>query len=89
MQRKLFCLGVVASAVGLAASGDIRLIDAVRARDEAAVRTLLDQGVDVNEQQGDGSTALHFAANLDHLAIADLLIRAGASRVLALRRALG
>jgi ankyrin repeat protein len=42
------------------------------------VRALLKQRVDVNAQQGDGATALHWAANLDNLALADLLIRAGA-----------
>jgi ankyrin repeat protein len=36
------------------------------------------QHVDVNAQQGDGATALHWAADVDNLAIADLLIRAGA-----------
>jgi ankyrin repeat protein len=50
----------------------------VRAQDEAAVRALLKQRVDVNAQQGDGATALHWAADLDNLTIADLLIRAGA-----------
>lgn len=78
MRVKLLCLAVVASAVGLAAAGDLRLIQAVKAQDEAGVRALVKQHVDVNAQQGDGSTALHWAANLDNLAIADLLIRAGA-----------
>src|SRR5207245_2438861 len=34
--------------------------------------------IDVNAAQGDGATALHWAAHRDDLAIADLLIRAGA-----------
>ena len=42
------------------------------------MRVLLKQRVDVNAVQGDGATALHWAAHRDDLAIADLLIRAGA-----------
>jgi ankyrin len=60
------------------AAADARLIDAIRAKDATAVRTLLKQRVDVNAPQGDGSTALHWAAHVNDLTIADLLIRAGA-----------
>ena len=35
-------------------------------------------GADVNARAGDGSTALHWAAQNDDLALADLLIRKGA-----------
>jgi uncharacterized protein len=78
MGFKFLCLAVIASTAGLAAASDLRLIQAVKARDEAAVRALLKQRVDVNAQQGDGATALHWAADLDQLPIADLLIKAGA-----------
>jgi ankyrin repeat protein len=54
------------------------LIDAVRSRDVQSVRALLEQRADVNAPQGDGATALHWAAHVDDLVIADLLIRAGA-----------
>src|ERR1022692_2409681 len=77
MRFKLLCLAVIVSRVGLSAP-DLRLIQAVKAQGEASVRALLKQHVDVNAQQGDGATALHWAANLDNLTIADLLIRAGA-----------
>ena len=40
---------------------------------------LLKQKVDVNAAQGDGATALHWAAHWDDLQTAELLIRAGAS----------
>lgn len=63
---------------GLSHAADVRLIQAVKTQDETAVRGLLKQRVDVNAPQGDGSTALHFAAYSDNLAIADALIRAGA-----------
>ncbi|HYK58525.1 MAG TPA: ankyrin repeat domain-containing protein [Bryobacteraceae bacterium] len=72
------CTLAMVAAFGAGASLDLRLIQAAKAQDEAATRSLLNQHTDVNAQQGDGSTALHFAAYFDNLTIADLLIRAGA-----------
>jgi ankyrin repeat protein len=75
---------VVVSAAALSAAGaDARLIKSVRGKDVAAVRALLKERVDVNAAQGDGSTALHWAAHVDDLAIADVLIRAGARAAVA------
>jgi len=42
------------------------------------VRELLRQGLDVNAAQGDGMTALHWAADRGDAALADMLIYAGA-----------
>ena len=42
------------------------------------MRALVQQGADVTARQGDGATALHWAAYWDELELADLLIRAGA-----------
>jgi ankyrin repeat protein len=67
-----------AAGTARAASPDLRLIQAVKSKDMQAVRALLKQRVDVNTPQGDGSTALHWAARIDNLAIADVLIREGA-----------
>jgi ankyrin repeat protein len=61
-----------------AAAPDSRLIDAVRRVDPVAVRQLIAQKVDVNATQPDGATALHWAAHRNDVAIADLLIHAGA-----------
>ncbi len=47
----------------VAASGDLRLVDAARQQDAARVGTLLTEGVDVNTAQPDGATALHWAAH--------------------------
>jgi ankyrin repeat protein len=77
-RRSGFVVCLMASTFGTAAAPDLRLIHAAKAQDEASVHTLLNQRVDVNTQQGDGSTALHFAAYFDNPTIADLLIRAGA-----------
>src|SRR5437870_9198790 len=68
------------TAAALAASADdLRLIDAVKSRDRAAVRSLIEKHVDVNAAQPDGTTALAWAANRDDLETADVLIRAGAN----------
>lgn len=58
---------------------DLRLVEAARNRDKQAVRTLLNQQVDVNVRSHDGATALHWATHWNDLEIADLLIRAGAN----------
>jgi ankyrin repeat protein len=57
----------------------VRLVDAVKAADKTAVRSLLAQRVDVNAPQADGTTALHWAAHGDAAEIVELLIRAGAN----------
>lgn len=54
------------------------LVEAVRQNDKAAVRALLQKQVDVNTPEGDGATALHWAAHGDDAEIVDLLIAAGA-----------
>jgi ankyrin repeat protein len=81
----VLCLVTLVSSVSVAAAParrvDPRLIQAVKSRDVEAVRALLKQGskqIDVNATEGDGATALHWAADRDDLPIADLLIRAGA-----------
>lgn len=62
-----------------AASDDLRLVEAVKNQDRAAVRGLLKQRLDVNTPQPDGATALHWAVHWDDLETADLLIQAGAN----------
>jgi ankyrin repeat protein len=62
-----------------AAAPDRRLVEAVKQQDVKAVQKLLRQGVDVNTPEGDGATALHWAAHWDDRGTADLLVRAGAN----------
>ena len=57
---------------------DSPVADAAMNGNADRVRVLLDQGADANEAQGDGMTALHWAAENGDPAIADLLIQAGA-----------
>jgi ankyrin repeat protein len=69
---------LLAGALPLAASG-APLIDAVKRQDGVAVNALLDRGADVNAAEGDGTTALHWAAQLDDLRTVELLLEAGAA----------
>jgi ankyrin repeat protein len=55
------------------------LVDAAMEDDINAVRVLLQQGADVNAAQGDGTTALHWAAIRNDFEIGRLLIAAGAN----------
>src|SRR5262245_7145105 len=55
------------------------LIDAVKAGDASTIRTLLKQRPDVNSQEPDGMTALHWAVRNNDVDTAQLLIRAGAN----------
>jgi ankyrin repeat protein len=53
--------------------------DAAKARDAAAVKALLQKGVDVNAAHGDGMTALHWAAQHGDAALTQMLLSAGAN----------
>jgi ankyrin repeat protein len=66
------------SGLPLAGAQSPPLIDAVKRQDRVAVSTLLDRGADVAAVEGDGATALHWAARLDDLAMLDLLLETGA-----------
>ena len=57
---------------------DLRLIEAVRQGDRETLRLLLNEPVDVNVPQGDGATALHWAAHRNDLEAAKLLLGADA-----------
>jgi uncharacterized protein len=62
-----------------AAPADTRVADAARSRNAALVRTLIAQHADVNTPLPDGATALHWAAQWDDVATADLLLKAHAN----------
>ena len=61
-----------------AAAPDSPVADAAMRGDTDAVRTLIQEGADVNAAQGDGMTALHWAAMNGDGALAEVLIYAGA-----------
>ena len=70
---------VLIACLATSAFAEVRLVDAVKKADKTAVRALLQQRVDVNAAEPDGTTALHWAARVDDLETADLLIRGGAN----------
>jgi len=61
-------------------AAELRLVERrSKNQDRDAIRALLQQHADVNASQGDGATALHWAAHWDDLSIADMLISARAN----------
>jgi ankyrin repeat protein len=75
----LWIASVVAATSLFAAGADVRLVDAVKKSDKAAIHTLLPQHVDLSATDTDGSTALHWAVRQDDLETASLLIGSGAN----------
>lgn len=80
--KRLITVGMALGAALMLSAGnpasDSPLADAVMRGDSAGLRVLLQQGVDVNEVQGDGMTALHWAASRGNLAATRMLVSAGA-----------
>jgi ankyrin repeat protein len=64
---------------GALVAADTRVADAAARDDIETVRALLRKGADVNGAQGDGSTALHWAAANANRKLADLLIASKAN----------
>jgi ankyrin repeat protein len=81
MRSRLFVatcvLWLLGASHAFASPTDLRLLEAVRKGDEAAVRRLVQQ-VDLMALDVEGSTALHLAVRLNNLAIAKMLINSGA-----------
>jgi ankyrin repeat protein len=67
------------SALTLLFAADVRLADQAMEGNLEAVRSLLSQNADVNAAQGDGMTALHWAANREDLDMTTLLLAARAN----------
>jgi ankyrin repeat protein len=71
-------MAVFAGAAFASAPAD-PVVDATRQGDLEALRVLIEQGADVNQAEGDGMTALHWAAMRNDPDAAELLIEAGAA----------
>jgi uncharacterized protein len=69
---------LLAPAAAFAAGPAGALERAAERGDQPVVRSLIQQGADVNAPGVDGSTALHRAVFADHLDVASMLVKAGA-----------
>src|SRR6187401_1081091 len=72
------CALLVALSVGINAA-ESPVADAAARGDRDAVKSLIKQAADVNAAQGDGMTALHWAALNGDVEIAKMLLYAGAN----------
>ena len=86
MLKQIFsgvCAAVLISSAAFAQTApvrkDTRLAEAAMQGDRDGVRVLVGQKADVNSAQGDGMTALHWAALKGDVAMADMLLKAGAT----------
>lgn len=80
--RRLMSLSVVVAllfAVTVRGASNAPVADAAMAKDRETVKTLLKNGADVNASQGDGMTALHWAARNGDLELTQMLLYAGAN----------
>jgi len=75
----LLALTLLGASPGDIPSGRTPVADGAKVGDREAVRTLLQQGVDVNQAQGDGMTALHWTALYGDVEMAKMLLYAGAN----------
>lgn len=79
---RLAAAGLLCSAWAVApaaGNSDRAIVDAAKDRDWATVGILLDRGVDADTRQGDGATALHWAAHWNDLPTVNRLIGSGAN----------
>src|SRR3954453_13487330 len=82
MKLRLLSAGVFAmylTAFAGAAPSPSAVADAAMKGDRESVRALLKQGADVGAAQGDGMSALHWAAERGDVELAEMLLYAGAN----------
>ncbi len=73
-------IGIIAvTAMIVAGAEDVRVANAAMKGDREAVRSLLKEAADVNAAQGDGMTALHWAAMNNDVEMTQMLLYAGAN----------
>lgn len=75
--RSFIAASLLAGAL-TAESADLRLVNAAQQQSLETVSRLIGQKVSINDAQGDGMTALHWAAYHDDVALLRTLLKAGA-----------
>ena len=75
----VIALALVVSAPIAADQKDLRLLDAVKRRDQKAFASLIKSKADLNATQPDGATALAWAVHLGQRSMAEALLDAGAN----------
>src|SRR6266699_2181143 len=75
---RLWFVRVLALCTLVASAAGDTLVSAAKRGDGVAALALIGSGADVNVPEPDGTTALHWAAHHEDLALIDALIRAGA-----------
>ncbi len=88
IKHNCFCAGVALATLLLALplsntflsanADDTPLVNAARVLDTATVQALIADGMDINQTQPDGATALHWASYRDDAELAIILLAAGA-----------
>src|SRR5688572_7528358 len=78
---RVIAAGLLCSVALYATGPGSPVADAAQAGDRAAVQKLVRAGADVNAAQGDGMTALHWAAMNGDLELTAMVLRAGATLV--------
>jgi ankyrin repeat protein len=79
LTRALALIVATTLSVSLGAQARSAIAEAAQSKDAAAVKKLLKDGADVNAAQGDGMTALHWAALNGNGELASMLLYAGAN----------
>src|SRR5918993_6088583 len=80
MRRLLGSLSLaVLLSASIVAAQTSQIANAAMTGDRETVRALIKKGLDVNEAQGDGTTALHWAAMKGDAELAQMLLFAGAN----------
>ncbi|MGH9221585.1 MAG: ankyrin repeat domain-containing protein, partial [Vicinamibacterales bacterium] len=79
MKRLLALIVVIALSGVVSAQSRAPIADAAQVKDTAAIKKLIKEGGDVNAAQGDGMTALHYAALNGDAELAQMLLYAGAN----------
>ncbi len=74
----LVLVGLAAPCLAASSAADQSLLDAARQGDIEAVRSMINDGADVNLPADDGTTALIWSAHRNEMQMAELLITAGA-----------